>query len=102
MPPSIVKALSTGPSSLSSSTEGKDNFREVVVAVVLAHRADLPQSVKTRPRHVRTDLSPQLSEELKLLLITEHYLASRNAVEVEHEFRLGTPKLLLDMLSHAI
>ncbi len=44
------------------STEGEDDRRVVVVAVVLAHRADLPGAVKTRPWRLRTDRLPELSE----------------------------------------
>jgi hypothetical protein len=64
------------PSTLPPSTEGQDNPRIVVVAIVLAHRADLPISIKTRPWYVRTDRLPKLPEEFKFLLITEHQLAS--------------------------
>ncbi len=75
-PSSIVKALPTVPSTLPWSTEGEDDRRVVVVAIVLAHRADLPVSVKTRPWYIPTDRLPELPEELQLLLITEHRLAS--------------------------
>jgi hypothetical protein len=61
---------------LLSSTEGEDNPRVVVVAIVLVHRADLPESVKTRPWRLRIDRLAQLSEEPHLLLIPEHQLAS--------------------------
>ncbi len=75
-PSSIVKALPTVPSTLPWSTEGENNRRVVVVAVVLSHRADLPVSVKTRPWYVRTDRLPKLPKDSQLLLITEHRLAS--------------------------
>jgi hypothetical protein len=58
------------------STEGENNRRVVVVAVVLFHRADLPVSVKTRSWYVRTNRLPELPEEPHLLLLTEHCLAS--------------------------
>jgi hypothetical protein len=61
---------------LPRSTEGEDNRRVVVVAVVLAHRAELPESAKTRLWRLRTDRLAELPEELQLLLITEHQLAS--------------------------
>jgi hypothetical protein len=70
------------------STEGENNRRVVVVAVVLAHGADLPVSVKTRPWRLRTERLPELPEKLELLLIAKHCLASRDTVEMEHEFGL--------------
>src|SRR3712207_1455343 len=75
-PSSISKPLPTVPSTLPWSTEGENNRRVVVVAVVLSHRTNLPVGVKTRPWYVRTDRLPELPEELQLLLITEHRLAS--------------------------
>ena len=69
-------AYPTVPSTLPRSTEGKDNSRIVMVAVVFVHRADLPESVKTRPWRLRTDRLPKLPEEPQLLLITEHQLTS--------------------------
>ena len=59
-------------SALLSSTEGENNRRLVMVAVVLAHGADLPVGVKTYPWHLRTDRSPELPEDPHLLLLTEH------------------------------
>ena len=75
-PSSISKALPTVQVTLPFSTEGENNRRVVVVAVVLAHRSDLPVGVKTRPWYVRTDRLPEPPEELQLLLLTEHRLAS--------------------------
>jgi hypothetical protein len=45
---------------------------------------------------------PKLPEELELLLLTEHHLASGGTVELEHELGLLTPDLLLDELGHPI
>ena len=64
------------PKSSCCLTKCKDNPRVIVVAIVLVHRADLPESVKTRPWYLRIDRLAQLSEEPHLLLIPEHQLAS--------------------------
>jgi len=45
---------------------------------------------------------PKPPEELKLLLISEHHLASGGTLELEDEFGLLTPELLLDLGSHPI
>jgi hypothetical protein len=39
---------------LPPSTEGKDNRRVHMTKIVLLHRTNLPCSVKTRPRCIRT------------------------------------------------
>ena len=73
-----------------------------MMVVVLLYRASLPCTVITRPWHVRVNGSPKLPEELELLLLTKHCLASRGTVEMEHEFGFLTPELVLDLGSHPI
>ena len=62
-------------------------------AVMLLYRTNLPYSVKARPRHIRSNRLAKPLEELQLLLLTEHHLASGHTLELEHEFGSGTPKL---------
>jgi hypothetical protein len=47
------------PKSSCCLTKCKDNRRVVMVAVVLAHRADLPVGEKTSPCRFRTNLLPE-------------------------------------------
>src|SRR5918992_5792325 len=70
--------------------------------VVLLHRTDLPPSVITRPWHVRVNRLPKLPEEVQLLLIAEHHLASGGTLELEDEFGFLTPELVLDLSGHPI
>ena len=81
----------TVPSILRLSTDGEDDRREVVIAVVFAHRTDLPVGVKTSPWYIRVNRLPELPENPQLLLLAEHRLASRGAVEMEHQFGLVAP-----------
>src|ERR687897_1701969 len=73
-----------------------------MMVVVLLYRADLPRTVITRPWHVRVNGSPKVPEELQLLVLTEHHLASGGTLKLEHEFGLLAPELLLDLPSHPI
>jgi hypothetical protein len=68
--------------------------------VVCRYRTNLPVGVETYPRCIRANGLPKLSEKLSPLLITEHHLASGGTVELKHWFRLGIPKLVLDLLGH--
>src|SRR5687768_11657028 len=77
-------------SSLSSSTEGKDNRGESIDAIVLLYRSNLSYGVKTHPWHVRANGLPKPPEELLFLLLTEHQFASGHTLKLENEFRLGT------------
>src|SRR5215203_2067256 len=70
--------------------------------VVLLHRTDLPPSVITRPWHVRANRLPKLPEEVQLLLIPEHHLASGGTLELEDEFGFLSPKLPFDLGGHPI
>src|SRR5919112_1229277 len=88
--------------SLSSSTEGKDNGGESMNVVMLLYRTDLPYGVKTHPWHVRTNRFPKPLEQLQLLLLPEHHVASGHTLKLKDEFGLLTPKLLLDLLGHPI
>src|ERR687897_1333496 len=69
---------------------------------MLLHRTNFPKSIETRPWHIRANRLPELLEQLQLLLFAEHHLASGGAVELEHEFGLLTPKLVLDLPGHPI
>ncbi len=69
---------------------------------MLLYRTDLPPSVKTSPWHIRVKRLPKLPEELQLLLIAEHHLASGGTLELENEFGLVAFKLLLDLSCHPI
>src|SRR5215203_3458481 len=70
--------------------------------VMLLYRANLSYGVKTRPRHIRANGLPKLPEELQLLLLAEHHLASGGTLELKDEFRFGSLKLLLDLSGHPI
>src|SRR5918994_4474205 len=69
---------------------------------MLLHRTNFPESIETRPWHLRANRLPELLEQLQLLLFAEHHLASGGTVELENEFGLLTPDLLLDLPSHPI
>src|SRR5215210_7410040 len=73
-----------------------------MMVVVLLYRADLPRSVITRPWHVRVNGSPELPEELQLLLLAEHHLSPGGTLELEDQFGFLTPKLVLDLGCHPI
>src|SRR5215211_285850 len=73
-----------------------------MTVVMLLYRTNLPYSVETRPWHVRVNRLAKLPEELQLLLISEHHLASGGTLELEHEFGFLTPELLLDLCGHPI
>ncbi len=73
-----------------------------MMVVVLLYRANLPYSVKTRPWHVRANGLAKPLEQLQLLLITEHHLASGGTLELKDEFGFLAPKLLLDLGGHPI
>ena len=70
--------------------------------VMLLYRSNLPYSVKTHPLHLRTNGLAKPLEDLQLLLLTEHQLASGHTLKLKDEFRLLTPKLLLDLGGHPI
>src|ERR671921_2571971 len=70
--------------------------------VVFFHRTYLPCSVKTRPWRTRTHRLPELLQDLQFLLIAEHHLASGGTLELEDEFGLLTPELILDLGGHSI
>ena len=72
------------------------------MVVVLLYWTDLPYGVKTCPRCFRANSLPKSLEELYLLLLTEHRLASRQTLKLKDDFRLGTPELLLDLSGHLI
>src|SRR5918993_5653300 len=70
--------------------------------VVLLYRADLSYSVKTHPWCIWIQGLPKPLENLQLLLLTKHRLASGATLELEHEVWFLTPKLLLDLGCHPI
>src|SRR5215217_8739781 len=73
-----------------------------MLVVVLLHRTNLPYGVKTCPGCIRANGLAKTLEELQLLLLTEHRLASGQTLKLEHELRLGTTELVLDLSSHPI
>jgi hypothetical protein len=87
---------------LPRSTEGKDNRRVHMTKIVLRHRTNLPYSVKTCPGCIRTYRFTKPLEDLQLLLLTEHHLPSGGTLELEHQIRLVTPELLLNLFGHPI
>src|SRR5918998_4789380 len=70
--------------------------------VMLLYWANLSYRVKTHPRCIRIQGLSKPLEDLQLLLLAEHHLASGGTLELKDEFRLGTLKLLLDLSSHPI
>ena len=70
--------------------------------VMLFNRTNLPYGVKTHPWHVRVNGLAKPLEQLKLLLLPEHQLASGHTLKLKDEFGLLTPKLLLDLGGHPI
>src|ERR687891_270008 len=84
------------------STQGKHNRRVEMSKVVFLYRTNLPRTVITRPWHVRVNGSPELPEELQLLLLTEHFLASGGTLELENEVGLFAFELLLYLSGHPI
>ena len=88
--------------SLLSSIQGKDDRRVDMTKVVCRYRTNLPVGVETYPRCIRSDGLPKLPKKLCPFLITEHHLASGGTVELKYQFRLGIPKLVLDLLGHPI
>ncbi len=73
-----------------------------MMVVVLFYRTNLPYSVKTRPWCFRTNILPKTLEDLQLLLLTEHRLASGQALELEDEFGSLSPELIPDLVGHPI
>src|ERR687889_858720 len=73
-----------------------------MMVIVLLYRTYLPRTVITRPWHVRVNGSPKLPEELQLLLLAQHHLASGGTLELEDEFGFLTLKLVLDLSGHPI
>ena len=73
-----------------------------MMVVVFLYRANLPRTVITRPWHVRINGSPKVPEELQLLLLTEHFLASGGTLELEYEVGLFALELLLYLSGHPI
>jgi hypothetical protein len=65
--------------------------------VMLLYRTDLPYGVKTHPWHVRPNRLAKPLEQLQLLLLPEHHVASGHTLKLKNEFGLLTPKLLLDL-----
>src|SRR5918995_1832248 len=90
------------PVTIPSSTQGKDNRREEMKVIVLFYRANLPYSVETCPWCLRIQGLPKPLEDLQLLLLTEHRLASGQTLELENEFGFLTTKLVLDLGCHPI
>src|SRR5918993_2280395 len=70
--------------------------------VVLLYRADLSYSVKTHPWCIWIQGLPKPLEDLQLLLLTKHRLASGGTLELEHEVGFPTVKLILDLGCHPI
>src|SRR5918998_6338194 len=70
--------------------------------VMLLYWANLSYRVKTHPRCIRIQGLSKPLEDLQLLLLAEHHLASGGTLELKNEFRLGTLKLLLDLSGHPI
>ena len=68
-----------------------------MLVVVLLYRINLPYSVETCPWCFRANGLAKLLEDLQLLLLTEHRLASGHALKLENEFGFLTPKLVLDL-----
>jgi len=97
-----VKPKEPSASQSNLSTEGKYDRRVEITVVVLLHRANLPESIETRPWQVRANGLAKPLEELQLLLFAEHHLASGGAVELEDEFGFVTLELLLDLSGHPI
>jgi hypothetical protein len=75
---------------LPSSIKGQDNGAESMNVVMLLYRTNLPYGVKTHPWHIRTNRMAKPLEELQLLLLPEHQLASGNTLKLKDEFGLGT------------
>ena len=73
-----------------------------MLVVVLLHRTNLSYGVETCPWCFRANRLAKLLENLQLLLLTKHRLASGHALKLEDEFGFLTPKLVLDLPSHAI
>src|SRR5215208_1934746 len=73
-----------------------------MMVVVLLYRTNLPYSVKTCPWCLRTNILPKPLEDLQLLLLTEHRLASGQALELEDEFGSLAPELILDLVRHPV
>src|SRR5215213_371625 len=88
--------------SLPVSTQGEHNRRVEMMVVALLYRANLPRTVKPSPWHLRVNGSPKVPEELQLLLLSEHVLASGGTLKLKDEFGFLTPELLLDLLGHPI
>jgi hypothetical protein len=70
--------------------------------VVLLYRTNLPESIETRPWHVRANRLAKPLEQLQLLVLTEHHLPSGGTVELKDQFGFLTPDLLLDLSGHPI
>ena len=70
--------------------------------VMLLYRTNLPYGVKTHPWHLRPNRLAKPLEQLQLLLLAEHQLASGHTLKLKDEFGLLTPKLLLDLGGHPI
>ena len=73
-----------------------------MTVIVLPYRTNLPYSVETRPWHIWVNGVAKPLEELQLLLLTEHQVASGHTLKLKDELGFLTPKLLLDLLSHPI
>jgi hypothetical protein len=72
------------------------------MVVVLLYRTNLSYGVETRPWCFRANRLAKLLENLQLLLLTEHRLASGHALKLENEFGFLTPELVLYLSSHPI
>ena len=68
-----------------------------MLVVVLLYRINLPYSVETCPWCFRANGLAKLLEDLHLLLLTEHRLASGHVLKLENEVGFLTPKLVLDL-----
>src|SRR5215207_994782 len=61
-----------------------------------------PPKCNNPPRARPRQQIAELPEEVQLLLIPEHHLASGGTLELEDEFGFLSPKLVLDLLGHPI
>ena len=72
------------------------------MVVVLLYRTNLSYGVETRPWCFRTNRLAKPLENLQLLWLTKHRLASGHALKLENEFGFLTTELVLDLPSHPI
>ena len=73
-----------------------------MLVIVLLYRSNLSYGVETRPWCFRANRLAKLLEDLQLLLLTQHRIASGHALKLQNEFGFLTPRLLLDLSGHPI